>query len=119
MYMKVRTVVLDCMKNIHPVYHIKTLMIKRELAKVLIAAVQLNTLLSLSLSHRHRNLQDPSLANEDWSRFLPKFQKKNTTSRRKPVVVKEKKPFTPFPPPQPPSKMDLQIESGEFFCGFW
>lgn len=88
---QVRAVVLDCMKNIHPVYHIKTLMIKRELAK------------------------DPTLANEDWSRFLPKFQKKSLSKRRKPHVVREKKGYTPFPPAQPPRKVDLQLESGEYF----
>ena len=88
---QVRQVVLDCMKNVHPVYHIKTMMIKKELAK------------------------DPALANEDWTRFLPQFKKKNTSKRKKPLVVHEKKSYTPFPPAQLPSKVDLQLESGEYF----
>jgi ribosomal RNA assembly protein len=88
----VRRIVEDCMKNIHPIYHIKTLMIKRELAK------------------------DPTLANENWDRFLPKFKSKNV-QRKKVEAPKEKKKYTPFPPEnhQMPSKIDLQIESGEYF----
>jgi ribosomal RNA assembly protein len=90
---EVRRVVEDCMANIHPIYHIKELMIKRELAK------------------------DPELANENWDRFLPHFKKRNLSKRRKPfkMVDKSKKVYTPFPPPQEKSKVDLQIESGEYF----
>jgi ribosomal RNA assembly protein len=87
----VRNVVVDCMNNIHPVYHIKTMMIKNELAK------------------------DPKLAEEDWSRFLPDFSKKNTQKRHVPRVVKEKKQYTPFPPAPVQSKVDVQLDSGEYF----
>ena len=117
---EVRRVVIDCMKNIHPIYHIKELMIKRELAK------------------------DPKLVNENWERFLPKFKKRNVKSKKstrptedgvsganatplssapldsgeaskKKKEKPKKKVYTPFPPPQQPSKIDLQIESGEYF----
>ncbi|AMD19470.1 HCL681Cp [Eremothecium sinecaudum] len=87
---EVRRVVEDCMKNIHPIYHIKELMIKRELAK------------------------RPELAEEDWSRFLPMFKKRNV-ARKAPKKIKEKKVYTPFPPAQLPRKVDLEIESGEYF----
>lgn len=87
---QVRRVVEDCIKNIkHPVYHIKELLIKRELAK------------------------NPALANESWDRFLPNFKKKNV--KQKKPNTKEKKQYTPFPPPQQPSKIDLELESGEYF----
>eukprot|EP00252_Welwitschia_mirabilis_P008736 TRINITY_DN2085_c0_g1_i1.p1 TRINITY_DN2085_c0_g1~~TRINITY_DN2085_c0_g1_i1.p1 ORF type:complete len:398 (-),score=105.98 TRINITY_DN2085_c0_g1_i1:403-1596(-) len=86
---QVRRIAEDCIRNIHPIYHIKELMIKRELAK------------------------DPELAKENWDRFLPKFKKRNVKQRK--PKKKEKKPYTPFPPPQQPSKIDLQLESGEYF----
>ncbi|RMY68736.1 hypothetical protein D0862_14955 [Hortaea werneckii] len=90
---EVRRIIEDCMANIHPIYHIKELMIKRELAK------------------------DPELKHENWDRFLPHFKKRNLSKRYKPrqVTDKSKKVYTPFPPAQEKSKEDLQIESGEYF----
>ncbi|KAK6384869.1 ribosomal RNA assembly protein krr1 [Exophiala oligosperma] len=90
---EVRRVVEDCMNNIHPIYHVKELMIKRELAK------------------------DPTLKTESWDRFLPQFKKKTLSRRRTPYKLTDKtaKVYTPFPPPQEKSKIDLQIESGEYF----
>lgn len=86
----VRNIVEDCFANIHPIYNVKRLMIKRELAK------------------------DPKLQGENWERFLPTFKKKNVQTK-KPKQVREKKAYTPFPPAPTPSKIDKEIESGEYF----
>ena len=90
---EVRKVVTDTMNNIHPIYHIKEMMIKRELAK------------------------DPELAKENWDRFLPNYKRRVLSKRKKPLNItdKSKKVYTPFPPPREKSKVDLQIESGEYF----
>ncbi|UVC49965.1 ribosomal RNA assembly protein [Theileria orientalis] len=84
-----RRIVEDCMKNIHPVYHIKELMIKRELQK------------------------DEKLKNENWERFLPQF-KKRCVKRKKTKIVK-KKPSTLLLPIQTPRKEDILLETGEYF----
>lgn len=87
---QVRRIVEDCMRNIHPIYNIKTLMIKKELAK------------------------DPVLSKESWDRFLPKFKKNNPKKKRK-KPTKKGEDDNPFPPPQLPRKIDLEMESGEYF----
>lgn len=84
-----RRIVLDCLANVHPIYHIKELMIKKELMK------------------------KPELVGESWDRFLPQFSKRNP--KRVKTVRKEKKEYNPFPPEQMPRKIDLELESGDYF----
>jgi len=81
-----RKIIEDCMWNVHPVYAIKALMIKRELSK------------------------DSEVGS--WERFLPKFKK---TSQKKKKTTKEIKESALFPPPQLPRKEDIEMETGEFF----
>ncbi|XP_068567647.1 KRR1 small subunit processome component homolog [Cebidichthys violaceus] len=88
---EVRKVVMDTMRNIHPIYNIKTLMIKQELSK------------------------DPDLRMQSWERFLPKFRHKNLAKRREPKKKSAKKEYTPFPPSQPESTVDKELATGEFF----
>ena len=85
----VRRIVLDCMQNIHPIYHIKELMIKKELMK------------------------KTEMAGENWDRFLPNYIKHNP--KKKSAPKKEKKEYNPFPPEQQPRKIDLLLESGDYF----
>lgn len=95
---QVRKIVEDTMKNVHPIYNIKALMIKRELAK------------------------DPKLRNENWERFLPKFVNKNIAKRKQPKKKTEKKPYTPFPPPQAESKVSILFRQSsvlQFYCSLF
>lgn len=88
---QVRKIVQETMNNIHPIYNIKALMIKRELNK------------------------DPKLKNENWERFLPQVHSKNLSKRKEPKKKQKKKEYTPFPPQQMESKIDKQLASGEYF----
>lgn len=89
-----RRVIEDIMKNIHPVYHIKELMIKKELEK------------------------DEKLKNENWSRFLPEFKKiKDNHKKKKKAIVKGKKQVKKerHAPSIQPRKEDIEMETGKYF----
>ncbi|MCL4124792.1 UNVERIFIED_CONTAM: hypothetical protein GTU68_041208 [Idotea baltica] len=83
-------VVLDTMKNIHPINLLKALMVKRSLAK------------------------DPEKKNEDWTKYIPSHASSNP-QRKKPRKTRTTKPYTPFPPEREERKQDLSMQSGRFF----
>jgi len=62
-------------------------------------------------------VRDPLLKHESWDRFLPNYKKRSLSKRLKPHKVSQKKPYTPFPPAAEPSKVDLQLEAGEYHIG--
>lgn len=72
---------------------------------------------------------NPALKDENWERFLPKLPPKSKEIKdklkakakltklkiKKGHVKKGNKEYNPFPPPPAMSKIDLQLESGEYF----
>ncbi|GFR92089.1 KRR1 small subunit processome component homolog [Elysia marginata] len=88
---EVRKIVEDCMNNIHPFFTIRTIMEKHDLAK------------------------NPDMKNQSWEPYLPQYKSKNISKRKQPLKKKTKKAYTPFPPPQPESKIDKELASGEYF----
>ena len=85
----VRRVVEDCLKNVHPIYNIKRLMLKQQLAK------------------------DPKLAEENWERFLPKFKKTAEKKKKKPKAEKRERAL--FPPAPMPRKEDWRWNQAKLF----
>lgn len=87
-----RQIITDCMNNIHPIYHIKQLMVKKELQN------------------------NPEYANVPWDKYLPMFRKNVSQVKRKSKKKNApKKEYTPFPPAPEKSLKDIAIETGEYF----
>lgn len=80
-----RDVILDTIKNVHPVYNLKILMEKKKLEK------------------------NPEMKNEDWERFLPKIPKTNVKGKK---IIKNKKKNEEIN--HSLRKEDIMMEKGEF-----
>ena len=57
--------------------------------------------------------KDPTLKEENWDRFLPKFKQMKTKQKKKKII--KKKQYTPFPPEQQPRLQDIKMQTGEYF----
>ena len=102
---EVRKVVEGCMKNVHPVYRLKQLLVRRELAK------------------------RDDMKGQDWSRFIPQYKKSTPNKDKIKAIAKKKKekikesqikeaqkgPKSIFPPLPPKRIEDMAMESGEAF----
>eukprot|EP01130_Rhizamoeba_saxonica_P007543 TRINITY_DN304_c0_g1_i1.p1 TRINITY_DN304_c0_g1~~TRINITY_DN304_c0_g1_i1.p1 ORF type:complete len:470 (+),score=122.35 TRINITY_DN304_c0_g1_i1:183-1412(+) len=85
----VRRITVDCMNNVHPIYNIKRLMIKRQLEK------------------------NEDMKDENWDRFLPKYKPQNVQRKSKKIIKKKNRKL--FAPAQTPRKEDLLMETGEYW----
>jgi ribosomal RNA assembly protein len=121
---EVRRIVIDCMKNIHPIYRIKVRSISACPTETLIFQQELMI--------RRELAKDPKLATEPWDRFLPNFRKRHLKTSEKTAKKNEKeeakkearkaagldvepttskpmkKVYTPFPPAQLPRKVSTR-----------
>ena len=132
---KVRKVILECMNNIHPVYNIKRLMILRELEKDPKLATEdwtrfLPTFkkknvprrkphqikMEMEKNKRMEQQQRNNNNNDDDDDGGNTNNNNNDNSTSSNINNKKKKrTYTPFPPQQKPSKVDLMLDSGEYF----
>ena len=64
---EIRKIIIDCMKSVHPVFHIKNLIVKEKLFK------------------------DPLMGKKSWYEYLPIFYNKNKKNIKKDFLFKKKK----------------------------
>lgn len=86
-----KRIIVDTMQNIHPVYHIKELMVKRELMK------------------------DENMVGVNWDKFLPKFKQVKQKRKASKPKSEKKKERDLFPPEPTPRQEDIKMETGEYF----
>lgn len=113
---EVRKIVLDCMKNIHPIYHIKV----RPLSLLSSLLPSLRPTPSSphltptlpptpqELMIKRELAKDPKLATENWERFLPKFRRRRETK-------KKGEDWHPPAPPTASGSNNIGLDGGENF----
>lgn len=123
----VRKVVVDCLQNnIHPVFNIKRLMIQKELSKnPELAGESWERFLPKLPKPEKKEMQRlkkmaeskaPSNGGSAPDDENPGPQNDSEMGeKKKKRKSKSKKEYNPFPPEPTPSKIDMQLESGEYF----